>query len=98
MSEGLRTTVDFEWAKANPNAVPIPISDNSHILKWTRPISVAERLPERGQEVLVYDHERGVWVIASRNKKGWWYDTEDERLFYEIKEWLPLPPPPGETP
>lgn len=67
-------------------------------MKW---ISVKDRLPERGIEVLIYVNCK--WIVPYRilARLGYKYDnskvfnTGDDKIdLDEVSHWTPLPPPP----
>lgn len=55
-------------------------------------ISVKERLPGLGTDVLVYDNCTGVIGTAWRSDTGQWLDGEG--AWGEITHWMPFPEPP----
>jgi len=64
-------------------------------LKW---ISVKERLPKEGEEVLVfgYWHEKfqPLMCYLSPHRKGEWFTTVAGQQVYTVTHWMPLPDPP----
>ena len=65
--------------------------------KW---ISVEERLPKEGEEVLVfgYWHEKfqPLMCYLSPHRKGKWFTTIAGQQVYTVTHWMPLPEPPKE--
>lgn len=63
--------------------------------KW---IPVTERLPEEGEEVMVfgYWHEKfqPLMCYLSPHRKGEWFTTVAGQQVYEVTHWMPLPQPP----
>lgn len=58
-------------------------------------ISVKERLPEEGEDVLAYLGE-GIFGICWLLKDGYW-ETRDSFLYPDdVTHWMPLPEPPKE--
>ena len=69
-----------------------PTVDVSPDTKW---ISVKERLPEVGEDVLAYLGE-GIFGICWLLKDGYW-ETRDSFLYPDdVTHWQPLPEPPKE--
>ena len=64
-----------------------------HTVLPPRWVSVAERLPEEGDKVLVW--KDGYIYMSLWRVRGWW-SLPDYHLFEEgsVKFWMPLPPPP----
>ena len=56
-------------------------------------IPVSERLPEVGQNVLVYDTIEGVALSHRWQGKEKWYWSSSQ-LLYDVTHWMPLPPIP----
>ena len=55
--------------------------------QWPDWIPCTERLPEKGEEVLVYVNDE--ILVANYSSGGWWnYE------FKGVTHWMPLPPPP----
>ena len=61
-------------------------------MKW---ISVKERLPERGTNVIVFDFV-DVFGGAFYSRDGSFYLSDSCRL-YNVTHWMPLPEPPEES-
>lgn len=58
-------------------------------------ISVNERLPEESHAVLVYCPERKNTYCAFYVNKQWWiFGAFMEKLYEEVRAWMPLPEPP----
>lgn len=89
----------------------IPAGGNSHCLTcrvWRlrlkeimpRWIPVTERLPEEGEDVLVfgYWHEKfqPLMCYLSPHRKGEWFTTVAGQQVYTVTHWMPLPEPPKE--
>jgi len=69
-------------------------ADGDEMSGW---ISIADRLPEPGEEVWIHDKEMGVTI--GRYGRGRWYDVygDNDGLgddgLYEVTHWMPLPRP-----
>lgn len=65
-------------------------------------ISVEERLPKYGQQVLVFDNVEGcfdIWTLDLEEDscpEGWYSSAGWHRDIDDITHWMPLPSPPGE--
>lgn len=61
-------------------------------------VSVRDRLPEIGVEVLVYDCGfMGVWSLNKTDQGVFWEDGHgDQYSVDEVTHWMPLPEPPEE--
>ena len=74
-------SVPFEYIKSLTPAHVAPVP------KW---ISVKDRLPEEGEDVLAYLGE-GIFGICWLLKDGYW-ETRDSFLYPEdVTHWMPLP-------
>ena len=66
--------------------------------KW---IPVTERLPKKGEEVLVfgYWHEKfqPLMCYLSPHRKGEWVTTVAGKQVFTVTHWMPLPEPPKEN-
>ena len=81
-----------------PVAYIVDPSTVSRVDQW---ISVKERLPECGTDVLLCFHESANMVVGGRDEDGSaWYANTDGEFYTECDtpptHWMPLPPPPGE--
>lgn len=74
------------------------IADEIHaaIAEATRWIPVAERLPEPGDEVLIYAADEGFAYLGcySPHNKSWCADGVIDDVLHGATHWQPLPPPP----
>lgn len=87
MRQHKQHSVPFEYIKSMTPAHVAPVP------KW---ISVKERLPEEGEDVLVYLGE-GIFEICWTLKDGFW-ETRDSYLDTDaVTHWMPLPEPPKEV-
>ncbi|MBR5202681.1 MAG: DUF551 domain-containing protein [Clostridia bacterium] len=75
------------------NAAFEPKRPNERITEW---ISVKDRLPEEGIDVLVYDDDTDMFFIAWYDETlDKWLNADNGRLF-GVTHWMPLPNPPKE--
>ena len=69
-------------------------TDNNVGSKW---ISVSERLPENGSNVLGYSYdEDGSRIFPANYDNGWWHDCFFNIRIITVTHWMPLPEPPKE--
>lgn len=62
--------------------------------KW---ISVTERLPEDGSDILAVQSYCGeVRIVPANYDRGVWYDCVYNRVAEHITHWMPVPKPPTE--
>jgi len=65
-------------------------------------ISVKDKLPPRGEDVLVYWHRRCIvcYMASAKNGGHTWYDVAEQSWINEpeaVTHWMFLPAPPKET-
>ena len=72
--------------------------ENAKLREIQRWIPVTERLPEKGEEVLVfgYWHEKfqPLMCYLSPHRKGEWFTTVAGQQVYTVTHWMPLPEAP----
>lgn len=65
-------------------------------MEW---ISVKDRLPEKGIDVLIYSKGRifhAFWDCMS-SLSGDWYDIQNNWIIEDVTHWMALPLPPKES-
>lgn len=90
--EKIYDTIDEIYSEHIHKWSDVGIVDRAPAQKW---ISVKERLPEAGEDVLAYLGE-GIFGICWLLKDGYW-ETRDSFLYPDdVTHWQPLPEPPKE--
>ena len=85
-------TIDAIYNKHVDKLLDVGTVDGAPIQKW---ISVKERLPEVGEDVLAY-LGKGIFETCWALKDGFW-ETRDSYLDTDaVTHWMPLPKPPKE--
>ncbi len=63
-------------------------------------ISVEDRLPERGQNVIAFSESDGIVILTCFRSAGWKEVITKENaqiiITHEVTHWMPLPEPPND--
>lgn len=83
---------ESEQAGVRNFLVKLPRADAVEMPEW---ISVKDRLPEKGEDVLVFGYWHEKWqplmCYLSPHRNGEWFTTVAGQQVYEVTHWMPLP-------